>query len=368
MIERFFPAGTTAGSQDCSISLDDSLNGKSRPVLLIGRIAVQSTAGRDSPPDPISDFPCGDPHSPFGKGHIMALSLGGPDVRANIVPQYEQWQANGRWRAMETAAESSNPGDFFVAAMAYADSTNALPAQTARFKNGEIFDWAEYRIPTEFKVWIVAQGSAIGQKIATKVLKATVNSGDRLRDAQVVKTDLAGVAAFRQFDHSVMPDEDRQFWQDLVCIVPSVRDALDEYNEERAMEVQGYLDDIQSQDIGRARMQGTMADVMRSPPHTTTTFVLEHTPEIRDVIWDQYGSSGSLVHNFAVRADVDNLTTDRILRAHRFAKQSGSLQRLKDGEAEKRRKETIKRTGERKTYAGRYHPYEGYLRSKGKDT
>lgn len=35
------------------------------------------------------------------KGHIMALSNGGPDISLNIVPQKDKWQEYGEWRKLE---------------------------------------------------------------------------------------------------------------------------------------------------------------------------------------------------------------------------------------------------------------------------
>jgi hypothetical protein len=52
-----------------------------------------NSGARDSP------FVCDD--TPLGKGHIIALFLGGPDIPENYAPQYEQWQqvaVGKRWK------------------------------------------------------------------------------------------------------------------------------------------------------------------------------------------------------------------------------------------------------------------------------
>ena len=41
----------------------------------------------------------------FHKGHLIALSLGGPNDAKNIVPQPGNWQANGAWRQLEKSIE-----------------------------------------------------------------------------------------------------------------------------------------------------------------------------------------------------------------------------------------------------------------------
>ena len=37
----------------------------------------------------------------------MALELGGPDVQHNIVPQWSNFQRNGKWKLMENAARAA---------------------------------------------------------------------------------------------------------------------------------------------------------------------------------------------------------------------------------------------------------------------
>jgi hypothetical protein len=94
---------------------------RQRPVLASGFIyPVGSTSGRKTAPEPASGFRIGatkripkaalsiSPRNTgrvdMDKGHIFALELGGPDVAANICPQFSQLQRNGEWRRMEVEA------------------------------------------------------------------------------------------------------------------------------------------------------------------------------------------------------------------------------------------------------------------------
>lgn len=84
-----------------------------RPVKVSGLVYPIPTKGRSSAPEPASGIQIGakkhdgvPPHRNTGitdadKGHIMALELGGPDTPDNIVPQWSQWQRNGKWRQAE---------------------------------------------------------------------------------------------------------------------------------------------------------------------------------------------------------------------------------------------------------------------------
>ena len=85
-----------------------------RPTKVEGLVQIMPTTGRDSAPEPVSGFRVSttavknprfnernEGRTDVQKGHIMALELGGPDVPENIVPQWAQWQSNGRWRQME---------------------------------------------------------------------------------------------------------------------------------------------------------------------------------------------------------------------------------------------------------------------------
>src|SRR5579871_521458 len=75
-----------------------------RPLLVKGIVIARSTSTRADVPDPLSGFPMAG-EVLLHKGHLMALSLGGPDVSENIVPQYAGFQSSGVWRRMERAIE-----------------------------------------------------------------------------------------------------------------------------------------------------------------------------------------------------------------------------------------------------------------------
>jgi len=74
----------------------------SRPIRVAGLIIPGSTVGTRQPtPSPWAGFQTGDLKD-VDPGHVFALQLGGPDVSANIVPQWSYWQRHGAWRVMET--------------------------------------------------------------------------------------------------------------------------------------------------------------------------------------------------------------------------------------------------------------------------
>lgn len=54
----------------------------------------------DYNPDPYNNCPVGIINN-NDRGHIMALSNGGPNIIENIVPQYNIWQRYGKWRLLE---------------------------------------------------------------------------------------------------------------------------------------------------------------------------------------------------------------------------------------------------------------------------
>lgn len=93
-----------------------------RTTLVTEIIVAQSTKGRKSAPEPLSGFKVSESEKVSGtpivfsrntgapdldKGHIMALELGGPDVQHNIVPQWSNFQRNGKWKLMENAARAA---------------------------------------------------------------------------------------------------------------------------------------------------------------------------------------------------------------------------------------------------------------------
>jgi hypothetical protein len=99
-----------------------------RPARVAGFIFPIETTGRPGAPEPHAPFRVGmgkggksGPNRGFEhlveehdgaharntgrvdveKGHLMALELGGPDIPANIVPQWAKFQGCGAWRQME---------------------------------------------------------------------------------------------------------------------------------------------------------------------------------------------------------------------------------------------------------------------------
>jgi len=72
-----------------------------RPIKVKGLIIPGITVGhRERTPSPWAGFHTGDLKD-VDSGHVFALQLGGPDVSANIVPQWAHWQRHDAWRAME---------------------------------------------------------------------------------------------------------------------------------------------------------------------------------------------------------------------------------------------------------------------------
>jgi len=67
---------------------------------VVGIVLPISSTGRPAPPRPYNGYPTGDDIE-LDKGHIMAISNGGPNIKLNIVPQDSQWQETGGWRDFE---------------------------------------------------------------------------------------------------------------------------------------------------------------------------------------------------------------------------------------------------------------------------
>lgn len=64
-----------------------SYNESPKQIISVEGIAIPcSTKRRPSPPKPFNEYPTGKKLD-LDKGHIMALSNGGPDISFNIVPQ-----------------------------------------------------------------------------------------------------------------------------------------------------------------------------------------------------------------------------------------------------------------------------------------
>jgi len=132
-----------------------------RQMMLAGKISVRPAGFLRIPntPAPWSGFLTD--NTPFDKGHIMALELGGPDVTENILPQYEQWQENGAWKTMENAvkavANGLPGGQSLVLVVGVDYGRPGLPTYVqslALFGAGQrLTAWEDVRIPTNFRIW-----------------------------------------------------------------------------------------------------------------------------------------------------------------------------------------------------------------------
>ena len=62
-----------------------------------GVVIPMNTSDRPSPSSPSNCYSTGKPFC-LDKGHIMGLSIGGPESPFNVVPQLSYWQRYGFWR------------------------------------------------------------------------------------------------------------------------------------------------------------------------------------------------------------------------------------------------------------------------------
>ncbi|HEY8329263.1 MAG TPA: hypothetical protein VIO59_12585 [Rhodanobacter sp.] len=174
---------------------------------VLGLIKCRSTSGRPTPPQPHNGFNTA--YTPFGNGHVFALSLGGTDDPRNIVPQWEQWQQTGAWRKVEEQCESFD-GHLFRCDITY-DATTAdnYVANQRDFAANPLTQWAHPGLPTSFRVRTYNRTDA-----ATEL--AGLNS-DHAYDAFVLKLDTAKTACDSGvLGHASMPAEDTAYWQDQV--------------------------------------------------------------------------------------------------------------------------------------------------------
>ena len=119
------------------------------PMVAVGKVVITKTAERESTQNPMTGFVCDG--TPLGKGHIIALFLGGPDIKENYAPQYEQWQQGGAWKTMEEEikALSQTTGNsvdlYMVVKLTYGNTGNTYKKleEDARarfgFKDNEYF-------------------------------------------------------------------------------------------------------------------------------------------------------------------------------------------------------------------------------------
>jgi hypothetical protein len=186
------------------------------PHAVFGRIAVTPTSGRENPPGPLSGFVCD--RTPFAKGHIMALELGGPDISANIVPQYGLWQGNGEWRTMETTLAAEHNSHLFAARLFYNFASNDYTGQFQRCSKGEVFDWNHRYIPTRIDVYVLDAQAASHPAVAglTTALSApSVNEkafSEVLNIISRLNTEQPPFRFGESFHQYEMPDIDRKYW------------------------------------------------------------------------------------------------------------------------------------------------------------
>ena len=113
-------------------------------MVAVGKVVITKTAEREPTQNPMTGFVCDG--TPLGKGHIIALFLGGPDIKENYTPQYEQWQQGGAWKTIEEKikALSETTGNsvdlYMVVKLTYGNTGNTYNAELAKFANNEIFD------------------------------------------------------------------------------------------------------------------------------------------------------------------------------------------------------------------------------------
>jgi hypothetical protein len=199
-------------SRPCYVLLD----GQNRPVVLAGGVTRTATGGRPGAPVPICGLDID--NTSLGRGHIMALELGGPDVSENIVPQYQQWQQTGAWRQMEVRAEQTAlPQAIFVALLEYGNPGNADTAglhATFRDVDPTVY-WDDHRVPTRFRIWMLPGNAGPGAQILTTILGAGLQEHVRAAAASVGRLSvlLGTTPEFADFTVTAMPEEDLTFWR-----------------------------------------------------------------------------------------------------------------------------------------------------------
>lgn len=173
---------------------------------LLGIIQCRSTTGRPSPPQPHNGFNTA--YTPFGNGHVLALSLGGTDEARNIVPQWEQWQQTGTWRKVEEKCEGYDKHLFRCDISYNAAAANNYVANQSQFAQDPLSPWSHPGLPVSLRVQVY--GSSHTSALAAVKDDATFDSLHRTLDRAAPVYD-SGV-----LDHSVMPAEDVKYWQDKI--------------------------------------------------------------------------------------------------------------------------------------------------------
>jgi len=161
-------------------------NGAEFPLLVLVKIKFQSTTNRPPAPNPSNGFQC--EGSPFDKGHICALELGGPDISQNIVPQWSQWQETGKWRRLESTEipAVAHDGDLFLCKVEWpGDLKAASPSLVNKdfyrdFQAESLINWDDCRIPHTFGIWVIKQSSksfaSLAAGLGTNDMKSAIDA------------------------------------------------------------------------------------------------------------------------------------------------------------------------------------------------
>lgn len=178
------------------------------------------------------------------KGHLMALELGGPDIPANIVPQFAHWQATGEWRRMENEmlAEAiriredsgGTRGLWYEVKVLYQDREG----KTTNRRTG---------IPTGFEVTAIEKDLATGEPVtggygATRSFNQAQNATD---------SKIAARSALELELMEGQPISDLLDWEDL---------GSDE--EERKKEVTGVIQKAFERANGKAPSDKEVEDIL----------------------------------------------------------------------------------------------------------
>ena len=189
------------------------------PTYVLVRYAPQGTEDRPQAPAPSNGFDTN--NTPFDRGHVCALELGGPDIPENIVPQWRQWQETGGWRHMESVdiPAHATPGDLLLFQVVWQGDLNfaVTPPQVdsshyEAYRAETLLPWDDYRIPTRFRVWLVAKaGSPHHAALATGL-----GSDDKLAGIQNFLS-AAPPARFER-DQEQMPEEDHAYLEQMQIV------------------------------------------------------------------------------------------------------------------------------------------------------
>jgi hypothetical protein len=186
------------------------------PFLAISKVTPCRIRNRDDEPtqDPISGFACHG--TPLGRGHIIALFLGGPDIQQNYAPQYEQWQQAGRWKGVELNIKKqadglTNGNTLYMAVkLSYENNGNHYQELKKKFDDHKIVFCDERRIPSRFEVYTFEhRNNKFVQELKdpqVKTIHQQIKKGVKLFEQVPVELE-------EDFIVNEMPDEDYQYWK-----------------------------------------------------------------------------------------------------------------------------------------------------------